>query len=257
MLFMMTKVMTQLIYPMNLSLLVAVVGGIFLWRKRTRVGGALLAFAIAWLWLWATPVFSGWVRGSLEQKNLPIPVAQMESADAIVVLGGGVSGPCPPRIYAEISAAGDRVLHAARLYRAGKAPWIIVSGGRGMASGKDEDSEAGAMRSVLIELGVPEDAVLTEEESRNTRENAEFTRRLIDERGFKKVLLVTSALHMSRAIKIFQSICPKVVPAPTDFEVEAERPLTLLGWLPDAGALEGSSRAFKEIVGGLVSWARG
>ena len=94
--------------------------------------------------------------------------------------------------------------------------------------------------------------MLTEEVSRNTRENAQFTKRVLDERGFKKVLVVTSALHMPRAMKIFQSICPKVVPAPTDFEVEAERPLTLLDWLPDAGALEGSSRAFKEIVGSLV-----
>jgi uncharacterized SAM-binding protein YcdF (DUF218 family) len=252
MLFMMTKVMTQLIYPMNLSLVVAIVAGIFLWRKRTRVGGALLAFAIAWLWLWATPVFSDWVRGTLEQKNLPIPIEQMESADAIVVLGGGVSTPSSPRLYAEISAAGDRVLHAARLFRAGKASWIIVSGGRGMVPGKDADSEAEAMRSVLIELGVPEDAVIAEEESRNTRENAISTKRILDSRGFKKILLVTSALHMPRAMKSFQSICPKVVPAPTDFEVETERPLTLLDWLPDVGALEGSTRAFKEIVGSLV-----
>jgi uncharacterized SAM-binding protein YcdF (DUF218 family) len=118
--------------------------------------------------------------------------------------------------------------------------------------GKDEDSEAEAMRSVLKELGVPEEAVLTEDESRNTRENAAFTRRVLDERGFKKILLVTSALHMQRAMKTFRSVCAEVIPAPTDFEVETERSLTLLDWLPDAGALEGSTRAFKEIVGSLV-----
>ncbi len=59
----------------------------------------------------------------------PVAVAETPTADAIVALGGAVEGPAPPRIALDLSDAADRVLHAARLYRAGKAPVVVISGG--------------------------------------------------------------------------------------------------------------------------------
>lgn len=247
--FLLTKILTQLVSPLSLSLLLAVLAGLIFWHERKKLGGVVLFVAIAWLWLWSAPVFTHWVGATVEGQFPPVPVEELDSADAIVVLGGGVSAPEPPRLYPEVSAAGDRILHAARLYKAGKSRWIIASGWRGTWSKDNIESEASAMRVLLKELGVPEEAVLIEEDSRNTRENAKFTKRLLDLREFNTILLVTSALHMPRAMAEFSYICSKVYPAPTDFEIEMNRSKTVLDWMPDAGALAGGSRAFKEILG--------
>jgi len=248
--FLFTKIATQAIYPLNVSLLVVIIAAVLYQRRWMRLGGTLLAFAIAWLWLWSMPVFSDWMCGKIEQRYPLIPVEKIEPADAIVVLGGGVDPSSPPRIYPEVNAAGDRVLHAARLYKAGKAPWIIVTGGRGLRMPDAMGSEADALRTILCkDLGVPQSAILIEETSRNTRENALFTKRISDDRGFKKIILVTSAQHMPRALAQFRPTGLQVLPAPTDFEIEFNKPQTILGYLPDARALERSSRAFKELVG--------
>jgi len=250
--FFLTKLATQVIYPLNVSLLMALVAMVLYYRRRMRLGAAVLAVAVAWLWLWSTPVFSGWVCGNLEQMYPPIPVEKMESADAIVILGGGADPISPPRLYPEVNAAGDRILHAARLYKAGKAQWIIASGGRGLGMPDAMGPEAEAMVSILKDLGVPESAILLEGASRNTRENALFTKRIADARGFKKILLVTSALHTRRALAEFRAIYPETYPAPTDFEIVYGGNRILLDWLPDAKALEASTRAFKEIIGFAV-----
>jgi len=246
--FFLRKLALQMIYPLNVSLFAALAALALYQLKRTRVGAALLIAAVAWLWLWSMPVFGGWVRCQLEQVYPAVPIEKMESADAIVVLGGGTESPFPPRLYPEVTAAGDRMLHAARLYKAGKAPLIIASGGAGFRMPRAMDPEAEAIQSILEDLGVPKSAVLIEKASRDTHENALFTKRIADERGFKKILLVTSALHMPRALEEFRAVCPETYPAAADFEIIFGGELTVFDWLPDVRALEGSSRAFKELV---------
>lgn len=106
------------------------------------------------------------------------------------------------------------------------------------------------MREFLEDLGVPDSALLLETRSRTTRENAIYTAELLKQRGLQPVLLVTSALHMHRAKKLFESQGIEVETVPTDHEA---RPLSLWQWvLPDAGALENSGRAIKEFVGGWL-----
>jgi uncharacterized SAM-binding protein YcdF (DUF218 family) len=113
------------------------------------------------------------------------------------------------------------------------------------------------MSAFLEDLGVPKSAILPESESRNTYENALFTKRLLDARGCKTILLVTSALHMRRARTIFQSVGLEVVPATTDYEILIEAKPAPLPWLPDALTLEGSSRALKEYIGLIAFRIRG
>jgi len=250
------KLATQVIYPLNVSLFAALVALVLCIRGWRRLGAVLLAVAVGWLWIWSMPVFSGKIRYSLEKKYPPVAVEELESADAIVVLGGGSDSCIPPRLYPEVNAAGDRILHAARLYKAGKAPYIIPSGGRGFSTPDATATEAEAIRSILQQLGVPESAIIIEDASRNTQENALFTKRILEDRGFKKILLVTSALHMPRALAEFESVCPEIYPASTDFEIVFGKGPILFGWLPDARALEASTRAFKEIVGAVVQKIR-
>jgi len=170
-------------------------------------------------------------------------------ADAIVVLGGSVMPPDALGRLVDLSGGADRVWHAARLYKAGKAPLILLSGGSDPAY--SVMSEAQAMQVFLRDLGVPDSAMLLEQESRNTRQNAEHSARLLGERGLSRILLVTSALHMERALREFESRGLEVIPAVTDREA-GEPPPIPWRYLPDADSLSASARALKELVGQLV-----
>ncbi len=105
------------------------------------------------------------------------------------------------------------------------------------------------MASVLADFGVPAQALLLEESSRNTGENAAFSAALLKARGIERILLVTSALHMPHAVALFAAQGLQVISAPTDFEASRAPPPGVLAWLPDAQALDASARAIKELVG--------
>ena len=244
-----TKILSQIAYPLLASLVLAAGAGILLWRGRRRFGALLLSIALGWLWLWSTPAFSDWVRATLEQRYPLTPLEQLPAADAIVVLGGLVEAAAPPeRLDPNLGAAADRIWHAARLYRAGKAPWVLVSGGNLPWSGIQQP-ESSVMAELLQELGVPATAILQEPGSRTTRENRDRSLPILQANGIHSILLVTSALHMPRALALFRATDLEVIPAPTDFEIHAPNNAHPLRWLPDAQALADGSRAFKEYLG--------
>jgi len=125
----------------------------------------------------------------------------------------------------------------------------LLSGGSDPTPGTS--SEAAALSLLLRDLGVPADAMLLEGKSRNTHENAHFSAAMLRERGLDQVLLVTSALHMQRALKTFEGEGLNALPAACDHE--ASPTIGWLQWVPDASSLDGSARAIKEWVG---RWAQ-
>lgn len=250
--FLFDKLVIAAISPLGTALLLGIVALVLARSGRRalrRAGFAAGAFAIAWLWFWSMPLASGWIRGSLEDAAGPRTIGQLPTAPAMVVLGGAVEGAVPPsRPYPDLRPAADRLWHAVRLYRAGKAPLLVLSGG---TVHRGEPSEAEAMRQFLVDMGVPATAMLLEGRSRTTSENAAETARLLQPRGIRRILLVTSALHMRRARGLFERAGFEVIPAPTDYEV-VHRPFRLLDVVPDTEYLDGSGRAIKEIVGRLA-----
>ena len=120
-----------------------------------------------------------------------IPSDTAGPADAIVVLGAGIVGPCEPNLNAM-----RRVQLGVRLWHQHRAAMIFFTGGR--PEGK-ACPVAVVMSEFAGELGVPADARLTEEASRSTHENAEFSAPLLRQRGVKRILVVTDRLHMRRA----------------------------------------------------------
>lgn len=246
---MLSKIVIALIAPLGTGLLLVLCGLLLLASARRRRAAVALV-AAGWLWLlaWSLPVVSDSLRGAIEARAGPRAVDAVAPAPAIVVLGGAVAPAQPPlRPQPDLNSASDRVWHAARLYRAGKAPLVILSGG----SRPEEAPEAEGMRRFLLDLGVPASAILLESASRNTAGNAELTAQMLRQRQVRRIILVTSALHMPRARRAFEALGLEVVTAPTDFEV-VDKPLDLLRLLPDGEALDGSGRAIKEIVGGWV-----
>ena len=248
-----SKTLTELAYPLSLSLLLTLLGAVFVWRDQKWPAGLSLLCSLLVLWVPSTPAVSDYLRASLERRHLPMALEQVPKADAIVVLGGAVAAALPPRLTVDLSGASDRVLYAAQLYHAGKARLVIASGG----AQREGPAEAYAMAALLTEWGVPQEAIMLETASRNTYENAVNSKRLLGAHGLHQVLLVTSALHMPRALALFRALGIEAAPAPTDFEVVESGDKTLLQWLPDAGALEGSTRALKEYFGLGVYWVRG
>ncbi|MCF7992551.1 MAG: YdcF family protein [Thiohalocapsa sp.] len=255
---MLSKLVTQLLMPLGVGGLGVLVGVIALVLGHRVSGSALALAGLAWIWLWATPAASDWLRGSLEHRYPPTAVEALPKAPAMVLLGGGMDPVTAPRLHPDLGSAADRVWHAARVFHAGKAPLVVVSGGA-LPWHAGDGVEADAMLTFLGDLDVPAERVVLEGRSGTTRGNAVETAALLAERGIDRVLLVTSALHMRRAEATFRAVGLDVVPVATDYEIvdSAETPLE---YLPDADALYGSSRAIKEYLGlayyRLRGWAR-
>ena len=239
-----------LLSPLGTAFCLAGVALLLAWRQRFRTGWAVGTLALVWLWAWSMPMLSLWLRGTIEGLSPQMPIASVAPAQAVVVLGGVVSPPTRGHTEIDLGAAADRVWYAARLFHAGKAPLVLLSGGGDLE--RHAFSEARAMAVFVQDLGVPAQAIVLEEASRNTRQNAAFSATLLKSRGINHILLVTSALHMPRALALFTAQGLQVTPAPTDFEASQATPPGLLAWLPDVPALEGSGRAMKELVGRWV-----
>ncbi|MBL8330573.1 MAG: YdcF family protein [Rubrivivax sp.] len=270
------RIVTVLISPLGTALVLGLLAGLLAWwcqrqaRRQAPQGRARLArravwllgiSALAWLTLWSTPGASQVLRRGLESQYPAVPVQALPSAEVIVVLGGGIAPPLlgvPPETrQANLNAAADRLWHAARVYQAGKAPKLLATGG--MDEKVYAASEAEAMAQFLQALGVPRSAMLLEGRSRNTEQNAQFTMQLLREQNIQpRILLVTSALHMPRAMTIFQAYGFEATAVATDHEgSETTHWPWWQAWIPDADSLQGSARAMKEWVGRKVILMRG
>ena len=250
-----SKLMTPLISPLGISFLLWLAAAVLYklrrgpWAMRCGIAG------IAVVLVFSNPIIADALLGSLENDFATRPIEDYPRADMIVVLGG-VTGPSlPPRQSVEAMSGIDRLIDAVRLLRAGKARAIIVSGGSSYGRGPGV-TEAEHLRDLALDFGVRERQVLLEMESRNTFQNAKFVRQRLEQMGFGRVLLVTSASHMWRAVACFRKQGLAVIPVPADIEV-VPRPFNLLRFLPHSESMNFSSRAIKEYVGYFVYWVRG
>ena len=166
----------------------------------------------------------------------------------VVVLGGVVGPAVWPRVEVDFNEAVDRVYKAAQLARAGRGRTVIVSAGNQPWSAS-QWAEADLIRDLLVEWGVSKEAVFLEGSSRNTWENAVYSKNIINSIHCGSVLLVTSAAHMPRAVAAFKSAGVDVVPVSTDVRVTAGGGFAAVKLLPDARALAMTSEAIREWIG--------
>jgi uncharacterized SAM-binding protein YcdF (DUF218 family) len=256
-----SKLLPLFLYPLGLACVLLVVALVMSWR-RSRWVPLPVVLALIVLLLGSNSWVANSLVRSLEWQH--IPVGKLPTADAIVLLGGATKSAFPPRPAVDLMEEGDRVLYAAQLYREGKAPVVIASGGRidWRGGGLAESSD---MADILVNLGVPNSAILQDSKSLNTYQNAVNVRQIMQERGIRRVLLVTSAMHMPRSLRIFQRQGIEAIPAPTDFlitqqeinEPSSSPQATLLNLVPDADRLQNTTRALKEYIGTVVYHLRG
>ncbi len=241
-----SKLVPIVLYPLGLAILFAIAALAFIRFRRTA--RLALIVAILLLWLPSMPVTANLLALRWEAAYPPVAAADLPHADVIVLLGGFVRQPLPPRLAPHLAIGADRLFEAARLFHASKAAHILVSGGN-LPWNTILAPEAHWIGGLLGELGVPADAVVIEGKSRNTRENATFTKPILSNHGWRSVLLVTSADHMRRAMAAFRRAGIAATAATTD--VEGTYPLfnSVLDFLPNADALAESSNVLKEMIG--------
>lgn len=261
MFFFLSKFLPLFIYPLGLASLL-ILAAIFLYRRQSWQRASLI-MAFLLLWLGGNRFVAYSLARPLEWQHLP--ASAIPPADVIVVLGGGTRTQDHPRPLTEVGEGGDRVIYATYLYRAGIAPHILVTGGR-LPNSEENIADAENMRTLLELFNIPSEAIWLESTALNTYENALYSQSILQERGINRIILITSAIHMPRSVKIFEKRGFEVIPAPTDFEVtESAWNLMTHGtwqnWLillvPNANNLELTTRALKEYIGIFVYGLRG
>jgi uncharacterized SAM-binding protein YcdF (DUF218 family) len=251
-----SKILPVFVMPLSVVLILVVAALLLLARGRTRSAGGALVTAIVVLWISSMPLVAEGLYRNLESRYPPLPLEQVPQAGCIVLLGGVVSPPLKPRVDTEFSEAVDRVYKAAQLYRAGKSRMLIVTAGNQPWS-LSPWAEADLIRDLLVEWGVPEEAIFLEGSSRNTRENAIFSKNLIDSIHCETSLLVTSAAHMPRAVAAFQAVGVSITPVSTDVRVVDKGLPPAMEFLPSASAMAMTSDAIREWIGAAVYRSQG
>jgi uncharacterized SAM-binding protein YcdF (DUF218 family) len=257
-----SKFLPLFIYPLGLSCLLLILA--LFSRKSRRTQSAFILLAFLFLWAGGNRWIAFSVVRSLEWQFLP--PAEIPSADVIVILGGGTDSADYPRPMVELSAAGDRVLYGALLYKQGKAPLLLLSGGNIKFLGDSSSTPAEQMAEILELTGVPQSALILETQSLNTYENALYSAKILKEKGYKQAILVTSAIHMPRSVALFRKQGIEVIPAPTDFKVtelqwqnltQPSLEAQLINFIPSSTNLEWLTATLKEYIGILVYRLRG
>lgn len=221
MFFSLSKILWVLANPGNL-LLLGIVAGVLMLRTRWRRGGErlLVACAAVGVFLCVVPVGAVMV-GALEDR-FPAMHEPPPKVDGIVVAGGVVDPVMTHyRRQASIGGAAERLFAMASLAKRYPKAKLVFTGGSGRLFEQDK-KEAHLVAPILRVLGVDPARVTFEDQSRNTTENAEFSRRLVDPKAGETWLLVTSAWHMPRAVGSFRKAGWPVVAYPVNYRTTGE-----------------------------------
>ena len=246
--FFFVKVLGNLIVPPG-GVIVLGVLGLMLIPFARRLSALLLLATVVSLYALSTAFVAGTLERSLYEYPALPPDVEVPEAGAIVVLGAG-SYRDPPEYEGSYTVGGltlERLRYAASLHRRTGLP-LLVTGGRTFPG---TPAEASAMAlSLKDDFGIG--VRFVEDRSRNTTENAVLSAEMLAQAGISRIVLVTHAIHMIRAVASFEAQGLEVVPAPTVFKGMA--PAGAAAWLPAGSALYRSALALHEHVGRL--WYR-
>jgi uncharacterized SAM-binding protein YcdF (DUF218 family) len=258
-----SKLIPSFLYPVGAVFALLIIAVVLIWRE-SKWSIAPVGLSLAILFLTGNSWTANWLINSLESQYALPAGSTLPNAEAIVILGGATRSQAYPRPDVDFSEAGDRIWYGAELYRQNKAPLIIVSGGR--IDWQDSGNpEADDIASVLVRMNVPADKIILDKTSYNTRDNAVNVREIMKSRQINRILLVTSASHMPRSMKIFAKLGINAIAAPTDYQVsniELNEPnrtwnAAILGLIPDSIRLEIATKAIKEYIGTWIYALRG
>jgi uncharacterized SAM-binding protein YcdF (DUF218 family) len=252
----MYRLFVLLVQPLALSVVGLITLTIWLGYTRRLKGRSLAALGA----LVGLLTLSSWPpSGYLAMKSLEwgYPACEEFPADVntIVVFGGGLRllDPAGTR-YEPGSDTLARSVAAIKIYQSRRGCKLMVSGGR--MPGAPGPTLAQAMKEFFLTAGTRDEDLLMEDQSINTHENALFCARLLQDRGIRRVILVTEAMHMARSASCLRHEGIEVIAAPCHhsanyFAFDSEH------FVPDQYAVRNVSAAIHEWVGLAWYWMRG
>jgi len=256
MFFYISKIVWFCLQPSSLLLILLIAGAALLFTRHQKTGRRLVVVAAALLLVGGLLPLSSWLILPLEDR---FPRADLSGAqvDGIVVLGGAEDARVSTARHAHaLNEAAERLTEVAALARRfPKAKIVFTSGSIEILSAPTIGADAGGV--VLEDLGISgRDRLILERRSRNTWQNAVYTKELVDPRPGERWLLVTSAAHMPRAMGVFRKAGFRVEPWPVDYRTAGSWDLVRLFEAPAEG-LRRLDQATREWVGLVVYWLTG
>lgn len=261
-LFGLYKLVKYGIYPLTwvfvLLGLLAILATLPATPQRHRWMRCLAVLSLLLLFVFGNRFTSQILAGLVEERSPRFDQSTMKRYDTIVVLGSGAASRGTLRPSDELSSVSiERTLCGIELFRNGFAPRLLFAGGDASIFGYGP-KESLEMKRLALQLGVPEEAILIEDRSRTTYENAVETKRIL---GNGSIIMVTSAIHVPRAWALFRKQGLDTTPYACGYMAQD---IPSLGWdgdpfdfIPDAKALHRNTDAISEVVGILFYRASG
>jgi uncharacterized SAM-binding protein YcdF (DUF218 family) len=222
--FALSKTVGFMLLPTNFLIGLGLLGAILLLTRFARAGWGLMVGAIVLLAICGFSPLGNFLLYPLEQR-FPKWDNSRGEPDGIIVLGGPLDADLSAAHGVPvISGAADRLIGAATLARRYPNARLVYTGGNSNLISNDA-KEADYATALFQGLGIPKSRLIMERQSRNTRENAEFSRQIVKPKPGERWLLVTSAYHMPRSIGLFRKAGFAVEAYPVDWRVGAREDL--------------------------------
>lgn len=256
MFFPLSKFLGFFALPSNFLIALGLVGLLLMPTRLARHGRRLVVASILLLALVGFSPLGNLLMQPLEDRFPAWGEGSGRSPDGIIVLGGGISPDVSAaRGVPALNESGERLTATVDLARRYPQARVVFTGGDTTLV-FEKGNEASAARQFFDAMGLPSDRILYEDRSRNTDENARFSKALVDPKPGERWLLVTSAYHMPRAMGVFRSAGFAVEPYPVDWRTEGA-PIRFEPFPALADGLKRTDTAVREWVGLLIYWLTG
>ncbi len=224
MFFALSKTVGYLLLPTNFLIGLGLLGAILLLTRFAKAGRRLMATALILLAICAFSPLGNFLFYPLEQR-FPKWDSARGDPDGIIVLGGPIDADLSAAHGVPvITAAPDRIITAATLAHRYPNARLVYTGGSANLWSNDA-KEADYATALFQGLGIPKARLTMERQSRNTKENAEFTKEVVKPKPGERWLLVTSAYHMPRSIGLFRAAGFAVEAYPVDWKIGTKEDL--------------------------------
>ncbi|MDI1336591.1 MAG: YdcF family protein [Lacunisphaera sp.] len=235
------KLLPLFVLPVGLVVLLLIFA---LWRKKRWP----VVAAIGLLYAGSTPFVGNRLIGWMESRWPAVPVAQAESADAVVVLGGILGPRTDPGLVPNFLETSERFEAGIALLQAGRAGHLVFTGAR--MSWRDRvTTEGDELKLLAAARGVAPEKILVTGDVGNTADEAAAVAVLMKLQGWRRVILVTTGWHMPRSAWLFRRAGVAFTAFPVDFRLDRGRSVTAIDFVPKAEAWQLTETALREVYG--------
>ena len=244
------KLLTNMVQPLFVAIVAVIAIGVVLVRRSESRAGWLLVLGASLMWFLSSSVVCSFLVKAWEATAETTETSISEPFDYVVVLGGGTS--VSPNGRAQFGPSGDRVGYAASLYLSGIAKHLVTTGDNLVITGsltsgfKPKDDPSVQTKQIWQSLGVPAEAI-SELPGQNTSSEMAALREHTEYWQDKRCAILTSAIHMPRAISLAKRAGVRVLPIAADYRTSTG-PLTINQFFPEAESLGRLQTIFKEWI---------